>query len=80
MMTGKTTLSTLAAPTPEAWEPRRQRAYELELPKAIQKGQSKRGEAAIRRMQVIVPWARMGAVLPVTLPTDGRDRAILQWQ
>ena len=80
MMRGKTTLSTRAAPPPKDWETRRRRAHELELRKPIESDNLSVGEAAIRRLQVIVPWARMGAVLPVTLPTDGRDRAILQWQ
>jgi hypothetical protein len=50
MMTGKTTLSTLAAPPAKDWETRRRRAHELELPKAIESDSLSVGEAVIRRM------------------------------
>jgi hypothetical protein len=51
MMTGKTTLSTLAAPPPKDCETRRRRAHELELPKAIESDSLSVGEAVIRRMR-----------------------------
>jgi hypothetical protein len=52
MMTGKTTLSTLAAPPPMDCETIRRRAHELELPKAIESNSLSVGEAVIRRMPI----------------------------
>jgi hypothetical protein len=75
MMTGKTTLSTLAAPPPKDWETRRRRAHESELPKAIESDSLSLGEAVIRRMQDYLLVKRGDPLLmltsaPCTMPTS----------